>query len=56
MRFHAKAESEGADIGRPVAMKIIELDATGWKTVTDFYDALLAAIGDRSGTVTARTL
>ncbi len=26
-------------------MRIIELDATKWKTVLDFYDALLAAIG-----------
>jgi len=26
-------------------MRIIELDATKWKTVIDFYNALLAAIG-----------
>jgi RNAse (barnase) inhibitor barstar len=26
-------------------MQIIELDATNWKTVDDFYDALLTAIG-----------
>ena len=26
-------------------MRIIQLDATNWKTVADFYDALLAAIG-----------
>ena len=26
-------------------MRIIKLDATNWKTVIDFYDALLAAIG-----------
>ena len=26
-------------------MRIIELDATKWKTVLDFYDALLAGIG-----------
>ena len=26
-------------------MRIIELDATNWKTVIDFYDALLASIG-----------
>jgi RNAse (barnase) inhibitor barstar len=26
-------------------MQIIELDATKWKTVDDFYDALLASIG-----------
>lgn len=26
-------------------MRIIELDATKWKTVIDFYDALFAAIG-----------
>lgn len=26
-------------------MKIIELDATKWKTVLDFYQALLAAVG-----------
>lgn len=26
-------------------MRIIELDATKWKRVPDFYDALLAAIG-----------
>jgi hypothetical protein len=45
VRLHAKAESEGADIGRPVAMQIIELDATNWNAVLDFYDALLASIG-----------
>jgi RNAse (barnase) inhibitor barstar len=26
-------------------MRMIELDATKWKTIVDFYDALLAAIG-----------
>jgi hypothetical protein len=26
-------------------MRIIELDATQWKTIIDFYDALLAAVG-----------
>jgi Barstar (barnase inhibitor) len=26
-------------------MRIIKLDAANWKTVIDFYDALLAAIG-----------
>jgi hypothetical protein len=26
-------------------MRTIKLDATNWKTVIDFYDALLAAIG-----------
>ncbi len=26
-------------------MKIIELDANGWLTALDFYDALLAALG-----------
>jgi hypothetical protein len=45
VRLHAQAESEGADIGRLVAMRIIELDATKWKTADDFYDALLASIG-----------
>jgi RNAse (barnase) inhibitor barstar len=30
-------------------MRIIELDATKWKTVNDFYDALLAAIGAPKG-------
>ncbi len=27
------------------AMRIIELDATQWKSIPDFYNALLAAIG-----------
>jgi hypothetical protein len=45
VRLHAQAESEGADIGRLVATQIIELDATNWKTVLDFYHALLASIG-----------
>lgn len=27
------------------AMRIINLNATDWKTVTDFYDAVLAAVG-----------
>lgn len=26
-------------------MRLIELDATNWKTIVDFYDALLPAIG-----------
>ena len=26
-------------------MRVIELDASQWKTVLDFYDALLAALG-----------
>lgn len=26
-------------------MRIIELDATKWKSITDFYDALLPSIG-----------
>ena len=26
-------------------MRVIELDAKGWTTVLDFYDALLAALG-----------
>lgn len=26
-------------------MRTIELDATKWKTIIDFYDALLAAVG-----------
>lgn len=26
-------------------MKTIELDASGWKTILDFYHALLAAVG-----------
>ena len=26
-------------------MKVIELDASGWKTTDDFYDAILAAVG-----------
>ena len=30
-------------------MRIIELDATKWKTTSDFYDALLAAIGAPRG-------
>lgn len=30
-------------------MRIIELDASKWKTVTDFYDALLAAVGAPKG-------
>lgn len=30
-------------------MRVIELDAAEWKTVNDFYDALLAAIGAPAG-------
>jgi RNAse (barnase) inhibitor barstar len=30
-------------------MRIIELDATGWKTVHDFYNALLPEIGAPRG-------
>lgn len=30
-------------------MRIIELDATKWKTVLDFYDALLAALETPKG-------
>ena len=26
-------------------MRIIELDAAKWKTIIDFYDALLASLG-----------
>jgi hypothetical protein len=31
------------------AMRIIELDATNWATVLDFYDAIIAAIGGPEG-------
>ena len=30
-------------------MQIIDLDATKWKTVVDFYDAILAAVGAPKG-------
>lgn len=30
-------------------MGIIELDATKWKTIVDFYDALLVALGSPKG-------
>jgi hypothetical protein len=29
----------------PENMHVVEIDATGWKTSDDFYDALLAALG-----------
>lgn len=32
-----------------VAMRVIELDASGWKTVLDFYDALLPELGASPG-------
>ncbi len=34
---------------RSIAMRIIELDATKWKTIIDFYDALLTAVGAPKG-------
>lgn len=26
-------------------MRVLELDASGWETIDDFYDAILAAVG-----------
>lgn len=30
-------------------MQIVDLDASGWKNVLDFYDAILAAVGAPKG-------
>jgi hypothetical protein len=37
-------------------MNFIDLDASGWKTPLDFYEALLAALGAPIGTAGTSTL
>jgi hypothetical protein len=31
--------------GKEQVMRVLELDASGWKTTSDYYDAILAAVG-----------
>jgi hypothetical protein len=46
--LHRRADESGEKT-RGVAMHVIDLDATGWKTILDFYDALLPELGAPAG-------